>query len=387
MTGPPASARAAGGWWTREPAKRHARRAFGVAIGPTNFAAVRSKQVTPARQTPAIRDVLLVRPFLPRLTCRRVLGDYLSRPAVPRPPVYSLRPRARCLDRDQLALRLRARPESARGRHARARRDVQLSGGEPDELEQLEAGPAPERLVVAGGDGTVAQIAAPAGRIDVPLGVIAVSPRTTSSARPSVPLEPVDAAVLGAHGYRRLRKLDLGRLAVDPFSPPSPLNHDPATTPRTMRKIKSNFFISLDGVVESPDQWHFPYFNDEMGASLGVGFEGNEAILMGRVVYDEWAACWPEHADERLRRDQRDQEDVVSKSRRPRRMGLGGRQRRHHDVGQRHHGALAAARRACSTSSTCSCTRSRSAQARAPVPPSRASRSAAHALPRSRRAC
>ena len=31
-----------------------------------------------------------------------------------------------------------------------------------------------------------------------------------------------------------------------------------------MRKLKSNFFISLDGVVESPDQWHFPYFNDEM---------------------------------------------------------------------------------------------------------------------------
>ncbi len=24
-------------------------------------------------------------------------------------------------------------------------------------------------------------------------------------------------------------------------------------------------FISLDGVVEAPDQWHFPYFNEEMG--------------------------------------------------------------------------------------------------------------------------
>jgi hypothetical protein len=35
-----------------------------------------------------------------------------------------------------------------------------------------------------------------------------------------------------------------------------------------MRKIKSNFFISLDGVVESPDKWHFAYFNDEMGAAV-----------------------------------------------------------------------------------------------------------------------
>ena len=39
-----------------------------------------------------------------------------------------------------------------------------------------------------------------------------------------------------------------------------------------MRKIKSNLFISLDGVVESPDKWHFAYFNDEMGAAVDAGF-------------------------------------------------------------------------------------------------------------------
>ena len=65
-----------------------------------------------------------------------------------------------------------------------------------------------------------------------------------------------------------------------------------------MRKIKSYFFISLDGVVEAPDKWHFPYFNDEMGAAVGGGFAGADAVLMGRVLYDEWAAYWPEHADE-----------------------------------------------------------------------------------------
>ena len=65
-----------------------------------------------------------------------------------------------------------------------------------------------------------------------------------------------------------------------------------------MRKIKSNFFISLDGVVESPDKWHFPYFDDEMGAAVGAGFAGADALLLGRVLYDEWAAYWPEHADE-----------------------------------------------------------------------------------------
>jgi dihydrofolate reductase len=65
-----------------------------------------------------------------------------------------------------------------------------------------------------------------------------------------------------------------------------------------MRKIKSNFFIALDGVVESPDQWHFPYFDDEMGAAVGAGFATTDALLMGRVLYEEWAAYWPEHADE-----------------------------------------------------------------------------------------
>jgi dihydrofolate reductase len=65
-----------------------------------------------------------------------------------------------------------------------------------------------------------------------------------------------------------------------------------------VRKIKSNFFISLDGVVESPDKWHFPYFDDEMGAAVGAAFADADTLLMGRVLYEEWAAYWPEHADE-----------------------------------------------------------------------------------------
>ena len=51
-----------------------------------------------------------------------------------------------------------------------------------------------------------------------------------------------------------------------------------------MRKIESNFFISLDGVVESPDKWHFPYFDDEMGAAIGAGAANVSAYLMGRVL-------------------------------------------------------------------------------------------------------
>lgn len=65
-----------------------------------------------------------------------------------------------------------------------------------------------------------------------------------------------------------------------------------------MGKIVSNFFISLDGVVESPDTWHFPYFDDEMGNAIGNGMETTDALLMGRVLYEEWAGYWPTSDDE-----------------------------------------------------------------------------------------
>ncbi|RNL82527.1 dihydrofolate reductase family protein [Halostreptopolyspora alba] len=65
-----------------------------------------------------------------------------------------------------------------------------------------------------------------------------------------------------------------------------------------MGRISANFFVSLDGVVESPDEWHFPYFNDEMGAVVGAGLDTNVAFLMGRTGYEEWAAYWPSSTDE-----------------------------------------------------------------------------------------
>jgi dihydrofolate reductase len=65
-----------------------------------------------------------------------------------------------------------------------------------------------------------------------------------------------------------------------------------------MGRITANFFISLDGVVERPDQWHFPYFDDEMAAVVGAGTENNAAFLMGRTLHDEWASYWPDSTNE-----------------------------------------------------------------------------------------
>jgi dihydrofolate reductase len=61
-----------------------------------------------------------------------------------------------------------------------------------------------------------------------------------------------------------------------------------------MRKITAGLFISLDGVVENPQDWHFPYFNDEMGAAVDATLGASDTILLGRKTYDSFAGAWPE---------------------------------------------------------------------------------------------
>jgi dihydrofolate reductase len=61
-----------------------------------------------------------------------------------------------------------------------------------------------------------------------------------------------------------------------------------------MKKITAGLFISLDGVVEAPDQWHFPYFNDEMGAAVDATLGAADTILFGRKTYESFAGAWPE---------------------------------------------------------------------------------------------
>jgi dihydrofolate reductase len=60
-----------------------------------------------------------------------------------------------------------------------------------------------------------------------------------------------------------------------------------------MGYIKAGLFISLDGVVEAPQTWHFPYMDEQMGAAVGALMGGNDATLLGRSTYDEFASFWP----------------------------------------------------------------------------------------------
>jgi dihydrofolate reductase len=62
-----------------------------------------------------------------------------------------------------------------------------------------------------------------------------------------------------------------------------------------MRKIVSNLFMSVDGVVESPHEFHFPFFTPEMGEVVNAGIQTQRAYLIGRNLYDEWSKYWPAH--------------------------------------------------------------------------------------------
>ena len=65
-----------------------------------------------------------------------------------------------------------------------------------------------------------------------------------------------------------------------------------------MRKIIAGLFISLDGVVEAPETWHFPYFNDEMGEAVAAQAAQSDTMLLGRRTYEDFAAYWPNQSSE-----------------------------------------------------------------------------------------
>ena len=60
-----------------------------------------------------------------------------------------------------------------------------------------------------------------------------------------------------------------------------------------MAKVISTLFISADGVAEIDPEWHFPYFDDNMGRAVGEDYETADVLLIGRETYDSFAGAWP----------------------------------------------------------------------------------------------
>ena len=60
-----------------------------------------------------------------------------------------------------------------------------------------------------------------------------------------------------------------------------------------MRKVVAVELVSLDGVMEAPEEWAFSYSNEEMGAANAKGMAASDAMLLGRATYQGLAAFWP----------------------------------------------------------------------------------------------
>ncbi|GAA0552152.1 dihydrofolate reductase family protein [Actinomadura livida] len=60
-----------------------------------------------------------------------------------------------------------------------------------------------------------------------------------------------------------------------------------------MRKIINSTYISLDGVIENPQNWTSAYFQDEAAAYAQELLFSCGALLMGRATYDGFAQAWP----------------------------------------------------------------------------------------------
>jgi dihydrofolate reductase len=60
-----------------------------------------------------------------------------------------------------------------------------------------------------------------------------------------------------------------------------------------MRKLVVSMFVTLDGVMEAPGKWSFPYWNDEIARFKAEEMRSSDLLLLGRVTYQGFAAAWP----------------------------------------------------------------------------------------------
>lgn len=61
-----------------------------------------------------------------------------------------------------------------------------------------------------------------------------------------------------------------------------------------MGKIINSTFVSIDGVSNHMEVWHFAYIDDEPDQIALDQLRPSEALLMGRNTYDVYASSWPE---------------------------------------------------------------------------------------------
>ncbi len=65
-----------------------------------------------------------------------------------------------------------------------------------------------------------------------------------------------------------------------------------------MRKLVCQSFVSLDGVINHMEHWHFAYTDAESNGIALEQLQASDAMLMGRQTYEVYAGAWPEREGE-----------------------------------------------------------------------------------------
>src|SRR5215468_5261617 len=64
-----------------------------------------------------------------------------------------------------------------------------------------------------------------------------------------------------------------------------------------MRKVVGYLLMSLDGIVEDPSDW-LELFDKDARDNMVEVIKAQDAVLLGRVMYQQWATYWPTVTDE-----------------------------------------------------------------------------------------
>ncbi|WP_227357456.1 dihydrofolate reductase family protein [Haladaptatus salinisoli] len=66
----------------------------------------------------------------------------------------------------------------------------------------------------------------------------------------------------------------------------------------SQRNLIVSEFLTLDGVMEAPEEWSFAFFSEEQQEYKHDELFASGALLLGRTTYESFAEAWPDRTDE-----------------------------------------------------------------------------------------